>query len=112
MLEGGSLIDPKRVLDCVQSFMLLGLEARREIAEDVLAKWDEVIEIFRLAKEAMASPELGDIPEEVSPKEEDEEGSEDEEHSQPVRLKVFMKALTEEEQGPFSQELLARLIMA
>lgn len=112
MLEGGSTIDMARLIGCVQMFLELTTEARREIAATVLTRWDEIMEIYNLIPREsviIGSPELGDIAEEQPPK--DEEQQEEEHADAPVQMGMLMKALSEEEEGPFSQDFLAKLIM-
>mmetsp|Transcript_104630 Transcript_104630/g.197075 ORF Transcript_104630/g.197075 Transcript_104630/m.197075 type:complete len:1537 (-) Transcript_104630:70-4680(-) len=121
MLEVGSPIDPKRVLDVVGTFLSLDLAARKEIAQAVLDKWNEVLEIFKLVREALVGPEQEEPQEEAPPAKGDKKGKEEkvevqerpEEPEEPpvIEIVVFLKALTQEEEGPFTQEFLSKLVM-
>jgi hypothetical protein len=109
MVEVNSPIDPKRVSDVVQTFLGLDLAARQEIASTVLERWDEVMEIYKLVKEALHGEEEE---ERVGSKEEPKEGEEREEpETQMIEIVVFLKALTVEDQGPFTEDFLAKLVM-
>merc|ERR1719421_771318 len=68
MVEVNSPVDPKRIMDVVQTFMSLDLTARKEIASAVLDKWSEVMEIYKLVKEAI----LGEDGEDGEEKKEEE----------------------------------------
>lgn len=115
MLEGGSLIPPSKASECVQLFMSLDINVRKQIAGEVLEKWGEVEEILKLTREAIA---VHEDPEAEEIKDEEKEGGEEEQQeispvaeAGPVETVVFLKALMEEEQGPFSQALLAKLVL-
>merc|ERR1719272_363325 len=53
MVEVNSAIDPKRVSDLVQTFLTLDLAARKEIAATMMEKWDNIMDIYKLVKEAL-----------------------------------------------------------
>merc|ERR1719272_1760287 len=53
MVEVNSPIDPKRVTDVVQAFLSLDLAARKQIASAVLDQWDNIMDIYKLVKEAL-----------------------------------------------------------
>mmetsp|Transcript_23333 Transcript_23333/g.59574 ORF Transcript_23333/g.59574 Transcript_23333/m.59574 type:complete len:1536 (-) Transcript_23333:72-4679(-) len=108
--EEETLIDPKRVFDCVQTFMTLHVEARRQVAQAVLEKWEEVAEILSLVREAVSATDA--IRDEGEAADEDALARADgEEGGAAVETVVFLKALTVEEGGPFTQEFLAQLVM-
>eukprot|EP00929_Paragymnodinium_shiwhaense_P013279 TRINITY_DN121142_c0_g1_i1.p1 TRINITY_DN121142_c0_g1~~TRINITY_DN121142_c0_g1_i1.p1 ORF type:complete len:1535 (-),score=494.46 TRINITY_DN121142_c0_g1_i1:571-5175(-) len=103
MLEGDTLVDPKKVLDCTQLFMTLDINERKAVAQTVLEQWEQVSDIFKLTKEAiMADAEEGRGDDE-------EKGLDDPELA--VDVPMFLKALGKGEEGPFEQEFLAKLIM-
>jgi len=119
--EEETVIDPRKVIDCVQTFMSLHVEARREVAGAVMDKWEEVAEILKLVKEAVNNSEDSQPP---PPALEDGEGGEagEEGEAAVVRVEsgdegpivetvVFLKALTVEEGGPFTQDFLVKLVM-
>jgi len=118
MLEGGSLIQPGKVGECVATFMSLDISARKNIVGQVLAEWEKVEEILKLTREAICG-----VPEEEAledKKNDDQEEGEDETavarqsadgNGEQLDAVVFLKALSKEEGGPFSQDLLAELTM-
>lgn len=119
MLEVTEKIEPKSVLDVVHTFLSLDLEARKEIAGIVLQKWSEVVEIFKLVKEALVGPEQEEGQDEAPPAKGDKKGEKEvveEERHEPeeapvIEIVVFLKALTVEEEGPFTQDFLSKLVM-
>eukprot|EP00927_Polykrikos_kofoidii_P026521 TRINITY_DN23591_c0_g1_i1.p1 TRINITY_DN23591_c0_g1~~TRINITY_DN23591_c0_g1_i1.p1 ORF type:complete len:1577 (+),score=347.68 TRINITY_DN23591_c0_g1_i1:82-4731(+) len=98
--EGGSLVDPKRLAYCIELFVNLDVTARREIAQAVIDKWAEVMEIFKGCLEDLAKGG-----------EEEEEEKVEEEPVIEVTIVSFLPALTVEEGGPFSMEFIAKLAM-
>lgn len=110
MLQENSVLFPSKVSECVQIFMNLDITARKAIAGEVLERWTEVQDILKLTKEAMVGPEEA-IEEEKEEKDDDDLGALLEAESLTVDTVVFFKALTQEEQGPFTQEFLAKLLI-
>lgn len=104
MVEVNSPIDPKRVTDVVQLFLGLDLVARKEIAKEVLDRWTEILDITKLVQEALRGDPAAD-------EAEGEKEERPEEEQLPVEIGVFLKALTVEEKGPFTQDFLVKLIM-
>eukprot|EP00928_Gymnodinium_smaydae_P086928 TRINITY_DN71311_c0_g1_i1.p1 TRINITY_DN71311_c0_g1~~TRINITY_DN71311_c0_g1_i1.p1 ORF type:complete len:1571 (+),score=434.65 TRINITY_DN71311_c0_g1_i1:635-4714(+) len=98
MLEGASLVEPRHVAAGLRTFLSLHLEERKRVVRAVLAKWNEVLDVYKLALEAANPVEEGA-----------EEAAEDREVV-PVDLRLFLKALAGEE-GLFSQEELTKLVM-
>merc|ERR1719162_2257166 len=101
MVEVSSPVEPKRVTDVVQVFMSLDLTTRKQIAQTVLDKWTEVMDANKLVKDWLCGdeeePELAEG-EEAPP-------------GAPMEIGVFLKALTVEEQGPFKEDFLAKLLL-
>jgi len=101
MVEVSSPVEPKRVTDVVQVFMSLDLTTRKQIAQTVLDKWTEVMDANKLVKDWLRGdeeePELAEG-EEAPP-------------GAPMEIGVFLKALTVEEQGPFKEDFLAKLLL-
>lgn len=116
MLESSSLIHPSKVSQCVRTFMMIDVNERRAIVEEVLDKWEEVENIFQLLKDS-----LKDEDEAIEDAKKDDDKDEDRDESgaldtlasesHQVETVVFLKALMEEEQGPFTQDFLAKLAM-
>jgi len=115
-LEGASLLDPRRVVDCVQMFQSIDIAERRDIARTFLGKWNEIQEILDLVRDVAANMPEGEAAKSL------EDGAEDQEKQeapagvagdapQGIETVVFLKALTVEEEGPFTQEFIAKLIM-
>jgi hypothetical protein len=98
MVEVSSPIDPRRVFDVVQIFCGLDLAARKEIASTVLERWNDVMEIMKLTKDALLGAD------------EEEQPDERAEEDLQIEIRVFLKALTTEEQG-FTEDFVARLVM-
>jgi len=107
MVEVNSPIDPKRVTDVVQAFLSLDLAARKQIASAVLDQWDNIMEIYKLVKEAL----LGEDGEQEGEEKKEGEEEVDREPATPIEIVVFLKALTIEDQGPFTEDFLAKLVM-
>jgi hypothetical protein len=103
-LEGTHLVDLRRVADAANLFLTLDLEARHEIASTVLQKWSEIEDLFNLCRQALANQEKDDAEEEAG-----EDGAHDLTKVQ-VEVPALLKAL--EDEAGFSQEFLAKLIMA
>jgi hypothetical protein len=99
MLEVNSPIDPRRVIDVVQTFLSLDLAARKDIAGTMLDKWSEVMDVQKFVKEAILGAG------------EEEEVDEQREAEVVIDIVVFLKALTVEDQGPFTEEFIAKFVM-
>lgn len=101
--EADTLIEPEGVLECVRIFMSLDANERRGIAAAVLDRWDDVQEVFRATREAAAA--------QLQAEAEAEEGAE-QESDVAVETVVFLKALSTDQDGPFTMDFLVKLLMA
>lgn len=109
MLQENSLLFPSKVSECVQLFMNLDITERKAIASEVLERWAEVQDILKLTKEAMAGP--GEVETEEKEEKYEENLGDLLEADTTVDTVVFFKALGQEEQGPFTQDFLAKLLI-
>lgn len=110
--EADTLIDPKRVSECVQVFMSLDVNARRKIAETFLARWGEVEDVLKHTREAFANGEKAAETDGHDANAEDglaDDGNID--SGGLVETVVFLKALSTEQEGPFAYDFLVRLVM-
>jgi len=108
--EADTLIEPNKVRDMVQIFMSLDINARRKIADEALSKWGDVAAILKHTKEAVnessgaaggADPDADD----------DGEGAAVSGEPSVVETVVYLRALTKEEEGPFTFDFLVKLAM-
>lgn len=113
MLEGGSLIDPKQVTDCVQLFLQLDIHRRRELAAAILKAWEEVEERLNIALEAVRIAAL-ELKEGAESSAKDSAPAPPEASAAPVAVEavMFLKTLCDENEGPFDMSFLAQLVMA
>lgn len=111
MLQENSLLFPSKVSECVQLFMNLDITERKAIAAEVLERWSEVQDILKLTKEAMMPTDAIEGGEEHKEEKDEETLGDLMEADATVDTVVFFKALTQEEQGPFTQDFLAKLLI-
>jgi len=130
--EVGSIIDPRRVEDAVSTFLSLTLEDRKEICQMALDNFDQIQEIFNFIQAELsgveeeeqggdakalpptAAPSDGKAspaPPAQAPKEEVVDPDAPASEGVLVEAIVFFKALTIEEEGPFTADFLAKLLM-
>mmetsp|Transcript_34298 Transcript_34298/g.80184 ORF Transcript_34298/g.80184 Transcript_34298/m.80184 type:complete len:1541 (+) Transcript_34298:74-4696(+) len=127
--EVTSMIDPKRVEEAINTFIGLTLEDRKDICQLALDNFEQVQEIFNFIQVELSGADEGEEQEgEVKaalppapaaagkapgPGEEATEIQRDGAFSEAVAVEaiVFFKALTIEEEGPFSPDFLAKLLM-
>jgi len=104
MLENSSVVEPRRVIDCVQLFMTVDVEERRRVATTVLDRWSEVMDVLKKTRDALTAPAEGEEEEEPAAPAEGEDAI-------PVEIGVLLKNLSVQEDGPFEKEFLSTLIM-